>query len=371
MNRRSLFPYRRVSFALVGAVTLGLIAHAPRGFAESSDNAPLQLPGGLSSDSDSGGLSQLVNGSHGTPSAKTTETTFDFGSVFQGAQVKHTFRIENAGPGTLSIGAVQTSCGCTVAEPTKRQVAAGDSSEIAAIFDTSADKGPSQRVITVHTNDPAHKQIAFTIKGDVKVKVDANPSPVVFDKVKHGTEVSRQVLVTDLMGDKDFKITSITNSSPNLKVTQQPRTDGKPGAALTFTLSKSAPAASLSDTVKVASNIAPVTIPVYANVVGDISVAPPQVSFGIVKHRAGAVQFARVINAGDKPVNLLDARSNNPIVTATIEPMKPGKEYKLTLELTANSPDGTLRGAIEIKTDDPGQPVLQVPFYGIVGGFSG
>jgi hypothetical protein len=353
-----------------GIIALGVLSAARSGLADSPDQTPLQLPG-LTSDSTSSGFPQPGNGAAGAPSAKAAETTFDFGSVFQGAQVKHTFRLENGGPGVLTIGAVQTSCGCTAAQPTRREVPPGESSDLTAIFDTSADKGPAQRIITVNTNDPAHKQIAFTIKGDVKVKVDANPSPVVFDKIRHGAEVSRQVLVTDMLGDKNFKITSITNSSPNLKVTQQPRTDGKPGAALTVTLLKSAPASSFSDTVKVASNVAPVSIPVYANVIGDLSVAPPQISFGFVKHRAGAVQFARLTNAGDHPVNLLGAISNNPKVTALIEPLKPGKEYKLTLELTANSPDGTLRGAVEIKTDDPGQPVVQVPFYGIVGGFSG
>ena len=356
-------------FLVIGIAAGSLVAGAPRLFADSSDNAPIQLPG-LSSDS-GGGLSQLGTDSAGSPSAKALATTFDFGSVFQGERVKHIFRIDNGGPGRLTIGAVQTSCGCTVAQPTKRQVAAGDSSDIAATFDTSADRGPSQRVITVHTNDPAHEAIAFTIKGDVKVKVDANPSPVVFEKVKHGTEASRQVLVTDMLDDKNFKITSITNANHDLKVTQQPRTDGKPGAALILTLLKSAPAASFTDIINVSSSVAPLRIPVYANVIGDVSVAPPQVSFGIVKHRAGAVQFARLTNAGDHSIHLLGVTSNNPKVNATVEPLKPGREYKLTLALTANSPDGTLRGVIEIKTDDPGQPVVQVPFYGIVGGFSG
>jgi hypothetical protein len=114
-----------------------------------------------------------------------------------------------------------------------------------------------------------------------------------------------------------------------------------------------------------------VSIPVYGNVIGDLNATPPQVSFGIVKHRAGAVQFARLSNAGSKPINVLGATTNNVKVTAAVEPITPGRDYKLTLELTANSPDGTLRGIVEIKTDDPDQPVVQVPFYGIVGGFSG
>jgi Protein of unknown function (DUF1573) len=342
-------------------------------FAQSSTGGSIQLPAGLSSDNGSSdnNLSGLTGGASSVPPAATVaEPLYNFGAVFQGTPIKHTFRVENHGTGTLTLGAVQTSCGCTVAQPTKRQIQPGDYSEIAAVFDTSADKGPAQRIITVATNDPKQKQLSLTIKGDVKVKVDANPTPLVFDKVKHGTAESRRVLVTDTVGG-DFKIRSITNSSPNLKVTQQPRTDGRPGAELVVTVLKTMPAAAFSDVIKVATNVAPLDIPVSGTVLGDLNVLPAQVSFGIVKHHAGALRFARLSNASDRPVHVIDVASNNQKVSAMVEPVTPGKEFKITLQLAPNSLDGTLRGVVAIKTDDPAQPLVQVPFYGILGSFSG
>lgn len=352
------------------AVLLG--ASCVIGSAQAPSGGSLQLPAGLSSESDSGGLTGLTTGTASAPpAAKVAEPLYDFGAVYQGTSVKHTFRIENHGAGPLTLGAVQTSCGCTVAQPTRRQIQPGEFSEVAAVFDTSADKGPAQRIITIATNDPKQKQVTLTMKGDVKVKVDANPTPLVFDKVKHGVEVSRPVLVSDLMGGGDFKITSITNSNPDLKVAQQPRTDGHPGAELIVTVAKSMPAAAFSDIIKVATNVAPLNIPVSGTVLGDLNVTPAQVSFGIVKHHAGALRFARLSNAGDRPVHVLEVSSNNQKVSAAVEPVTPGKEFKITLQLAPNSPDGTLRGVVAIKTDDPGQPLVQVPFYGIVGSFSG
>lgn len=357
---------------LVAGILLG--ATAAVGFAQTSGGTEsMQLPQGLSSDAAAGetGLAGLTGGTSSEPPAVTAiAPVYDFGAVFQGTSVKHTFRVENHGAGPLTLGTVQTSCGCTVAQPTKRVIQPGDFSAIAAIFDTSADKGPAQRIITVATNDPKQKQLSLTIKGDVKVKVDANPTPLVFDKVKHGIEESRNVLVTDTIGG-DFRITSITNSSPNLKVTQQPRTDAHPGAMLIVTVLKTMPAAAFSDVIKVATNVAPLNIPVSGTVLGNLNVTPAQVSFGIVKHRAGALRFARLSNAGDRPVRVIDVTSNNQKVSAIVEPVIPGKEFKITLELAPNSPDGTLRGVVAIKTDDPAQPLVQVPFYGIVGSFSG
>jgi hypothetical protein len=58
-------------------------------------------------------------------------------------------------------------------------------------------------------------------------------------------------------------------------------------------------------------------------------------------------------------------------VAAKVDPVTAGKEYKITVELRKGTPDGQLRGQLSIKTDDPQQPLLTVPFYGIVGAFEG
>jgi len=46
------------------------------------------------------------------------------------------------------------------------------------------------------------------------------------------------------------------------------------------------------------------------------------------------------------------------------------KDYKIVVQLHRGTPDGQIRGQLQIKTDDPEQQVLNVPFYGIVGQFS-
>ena len=46
-------------------------------------------------------------------------------------------------------------------------------------------------------------------------------------------------------------------------------------------------------------------------------------------------------------------------------------EYKITVELRKNTPDGQLRGTLAIHTDDAKQSTLTVPFYGIIGSFEG
>ena len=322
----------------------------------------------------SGGLSPLLQGaesSGGIPKAEAIDPMFNFGTAPSGPPVKHVFKIRNAGTGTLTIDGVTTSCGCTAAKPTKNSLAPGEESDIAVTFDTISEKGPSTRTITVVTNDPKQRQLDLTLKGDLRAQVEAAPPFVAFGIVKHGVEKTSRVTIADLVNDKELQVGPITNSSANVKVSQEPRTDGKPGAMLTVTLLKSMPVGPFDDTIKVTTSRAPLNIAVYGTVTGDLTVSPAQVSFGIVPHHQSALRIVRLTNAGGQAINVLGVTSSNQSVTAAVEPIKAGKEYKVTLELRPNTPDGALRGAIAIRTDDPQETWVNVPFYGIVGSFKG
>ena len=131
------------------------------------------------------------------------------------------------------------------------------------------------------------------------------------------------------------------------------------------------PAGPFNDIVKVANSRAPLEIAVFGTVVGDLTVMPPQVSFGIVPHHASVLRTIRLTNSGDRTVKVIGVSSTSQSVMAVVEAVTPGKVYRITLQLRPNTPDGKLLGALAIKTDDPQQQTLQVPFYGIVGSFKG
>lgn len=372
----------------VVAVVLGLglaniAAAQSSGLGSSGLNLEPSSPNGMSSDNGPSGLEAITGASTGgVPKAEANDKVYDFGSVLNAQPVAHVFKIRNAGTGTLMIKGVQTSCGCTAAKPTKGNLAPGEESDIAVSFDTRFDKGPATRTVTVYTNDPKAQQILLTLKGDVKVQVEAAPGQVAFGDVKHGTEQTRQVMLTDLVGEQaaahqdskgaaEFKVESTTHASPNIKVVPAARNDGKPGAALTITLLKTMPLGPFDDTIKVATSRAPVDITVFGTVQGDITVKPAQVSFGIVAHHQGTLRMVRLVNAGTRAMTVTGVSSSNPSVSATVEPITAGKEYKVTLALQPNTPDGALHGQVAITTDDPDQRTVSLPYYGIVGSFRG
>jgi len=335
---------------------IGLIASVPA-FAQDSSMNPL-IPGGNSAPP-----------GH-APKAVSSDALYDFGSALEGTMVKHTFTIKNTGQGYLDIQGVKTSCGCTTGDPSKMHVAPGDTSDIAVAFDTHFQKGHQVRTITVSTNDPDNPQLALTVQGVVKKQAEAVPGEIAFGDVKRGTEGTKEILVSDLNpGRGAFSVVPVTNSNSSIKVDQEKRPDGKPGALLKVSLLKSMPVGPFDDTIKITTNRVPVQVDVFGTVTGDLNIDPAQVSFGIVPRGQDIVRFFKLSNQGPHPIKVLNVASSSPAVAATAEPVTPGKEYKVTVTLRHGTPDGQLRGNLTIKTDDPDQATLNVPFYAIVGQF--
>ncbi len=284
--------------------------------------------------------------------------------------VRHTFKFKNIGKSVLEIRGVKTSCGCTAAAPTKNHLAPGEEAEITVGFDTHFQKGRQVRTITAFTNDPDSSSAVMTMQGVVRQQVSATPDQVAFGSVKRGSEQTREVVIADLVGGKaPFSVGPVEHENQSIKVDQQKRTDGKPGVVLKVTLLPTMPVGPFDDSIKVTTNRVPINVNVFGTVTGDLSLDPAQVSFGIVPRGQDVVRILRLTNQGARQVKVLNITSSSPAVTAAAQPVAPGKEYKITVVLKHGTPDGQLRGQLAIRTDDPEQATVNVPFYAIVGQF--
>lgn len=101
------------------------------------------------------------------PKAFIPELVYDFGTVKSGEVVKHSFLIINKGKANLNINKVSSSCGCTVAEPTKKVLLPNDTSIIKVEFNSKNRSGFQKKIISVSTDDPNNSSIQFTIQGNV------------------------------------------------------------------------------------------------------------------------------------------------------------------------------------------------------------
>lgn len=94
------------------------------------------------------------------------KTTFDYGTVKNGADGHRMFTVKNMGDKPLIISNVKASCGCTTPEWTKDPIMPGKSTQIKVGYNTTI-TGPFVKTIEVFSNDPENSRSVINIKGTV------------------------------------------------------------------------------------------------------------------------------------------------------------------------------------------------------------
>ena len=92
------------------------------------------------------------------------KSTHDFGDVFQGDKVEHTFRFTNTGNKDLVITNIEVTCGCTIPKGWPRDpIMPGSRGELQVQFDSSGKFGRQNKVVTVVSNSRyGNSQITFS-----------------------------------------------------------------------------------------------------------------------------------------------------------------------------------------------------------------
>lgn len=99
------------------------------------------------------------------PAITWEEKTYDFGNIYQGDKVEHTFYFTNTGNEPLIITNVQVSCGCTTPKGWPRDpIPPGAKGEITVSFNSTGKMGMQNKPVTLVSNasNPRENQISFT-----------------------------------------------------------------------------------------------------------------------------------------------------------------------------------------------------------------
>ncbi|MBU1048826.1 DUF1573 domain-containing protein [Candidatus Bipolaricaulota bacterium] len=101
------------------------------------------------------------------PAISVVPAVYDFGSVFEGIAVSHTFMIKNIGDEALAISGVSTSCGCTTASKPTEPIEPGESFALDVLVNTTGFSGTISKNITVYSNDPGSPLLTLRVTGQV------------------------------------------------------------------------------------------------------------------------------------------------------------------------------------------------------------
>jgi hypothetical protein len=110
------------------------------------------------------------------PRIKFKEESKDFGKMNQGKVLTHIFVFKNEGDENLVIERVKTSCGCTAALLSKKEIAPGAEGEIKVTYNTRGFEGKNTKYIDVESNDPVQPHQRLSVSAEIEIP----PRPRIF-----------------------------------------------------------------------------------------------------------------------------------------------------------------------------------------------
>ena len=297
----------------------------------------------------------------------------DFGRTSMVQTLTGKFIFENRGNGTLELGKPITSCGCTVAAAKPDKLEAGQKGELGFTLSVSSMvRGPIEKHITVPSNDSSQPAVQLAVKADIVLLYDLAPPQVVFGDLRVGV-TNRVPIVVKRTDGANLVMSNAQSSSDLIHARMEPVPGyGASATKVWIEIAGQGTPRRVSESVAVfvESNAQPVaTIPVFGRIVGDVSVSPETIFWGINDSNNWPGAFPDlmtkrvmrvVLNQPDKTLEIKNPVSTLADVELSVVAVETGKVYDVVLRLP-RAPKSTERGTITFDTNIASQPTISVP----------
>lgn len=304
-------------------------------------------------------------------------TSHDFGVIPVTSKVTHRFQVKNLYRETVHISGVKTTCGCSVARPSKSTLASGEVLTIDVTMDMRRTRTRDVRksaVLTVLFDRPTFAEVKIPVSAEVRKDLVIDPGSVEFTGVDQGESVSRTVEVR-YAGRGDWSIERVEVTSPHLsvRVEETRRKEARRLGILSkyhevhydlvIELKSSAPAGLLRETIVLVSDdkqASRIPVLVEASVESDFTISPMAggvVSLGsLVPGRAKRISVV-VRGREEFRIEKIEAASSS---EAFRTKLPDSKRRVHVLPLTVTAPDGIseLSETFTLTIDDRDEPLV-------------
>ncbi len=135
-----------------------------------------------------------------TPLLYLAHNIYNFGTVYRGQKLFHSFEFQNRGEGKLIFGSIHASCGCLNIKITneggfkkKNIFKSGEKGFIQVDFETKQFRGDVKRTITIDSNfDDKTPTISLTLLSKIEEEISANPALIYLGKIEKGIKKNYQ-----------------------------------------------------------------------------------------------------------------------------------------------------------------------------------
>ncbi len=315
---------------------------------------------------------------HG-PRLHLQETTLLFDEVIQGQVLDLKVPVLNRGDAPLVLTRAEPSCGCTVLPLPEAPIPPGGQAELTIRFDSADKLGAQSLQILLYSNDPTQTDLGryctrLMIQGDVRSLYRVTPAGAFFGEFVRGLEPEERVVT--VLGQNEARrgfTARVEGQTPDhLEVTTEvvPGSDGgKPkGLRLRVKLLPHAPAGELSHVIDLVTDV-PEQPRVRVQIVGiviDRIVGPESLHFGRVARAAGAERRATIERRDDVDgLTVTGIECDLPWLAVEAEAMN-SRRVDVRARVGPDAPPGPFAGMLRVTLDDPHQPLLEVPVFGLI-----
>lgn len=298
------------------------------------------------------------------PKIVCDEPVFDFGEKDSEEKVLHDFIVRNTGDATLEIKNVRTSCGCTVAQPENKSLKPGEQTKIATTLTLKGRQGVTSKTVTVESNDPTNPSFRLELKGTAIAAITIDPRTVSLGRIVDDKPVTQTVSIKATKPDLTFKIESIDASTLKEFTVEQKTVEEGKSYELVLTSNGPLQPGNVNGRIMVRTDSASnpmINISVFAQVIGDIEVAPDTISLQFSEDPAKrSSQYIRVRGGRVPQFKITEVVSPIPEVTSEIKEQNSG-DYLIKLMDMPQTEE--LNGKeLLIKTDLASTPEIKIPF---------
>jgi LEA14-like dessication related protein len=301
----------------------------------------------------------------GVPRVESIDPVYDFGKVYRGQMIEHTFTIQNVGDAPLEIKGIQRDCGCTGATIDKEYLMPGEELEIdVRLNTTNLGEGELEKSVRIETTDPNEPETVLTMTGELRVTARMQPPSVELKDIKPREEIEEQIVRIVPVEGFDLEIKNLEVESDLITARLLEREDSGAYRVAVKISTKTAKNV-VSGTVKAVTNLEeePVLrIPVRVVLDQPFIIIPTTIKFsGIQPEYEGRLAYRAVIkNKQEKPLKILDVKSESKFIEYNLETLEDGKKYRLKVILVPGFPAEGFETKVKIFTDNELYPEREI-----------
>ncbi len=326
------------------------------------------------------------------------EPEFDFGEVIQGEKREHTFTVGNRGAIDHTIRAVNSTCGCFVAEVTAPDGRAidprkhppstdmmtlkpGEEAKVRIELNSFGQRvGKLQKQIIVISSDNRQPALRLTLSMTIAAGVQVEPNPLQFGEVLRGQTKTERGWIK-LKQFTDLEITGWVEKPEffEVKAEKGQAPDGSPAIALDVTLLPNAPVGYIAPALIAKTNnsrLQQVQVQLYANVKSQVvfstgnQINNERIDFGVIPFGESCTRCVEITNASAEEPYVVEGVEVESIyreqVKVVVEELERGMRYKITLTTDPSLSARFFRGILKVKAKHVDTPEKQIHFMGWV-----